>query len=107
MRKNSPTAAASFVRRDTRNLSRKGSFDLFCDEVVHPATPWALEPKSEFEFSARVETLEFDNGFFRRVQALPHEALRTARQVSASTAEGYLALFMLSGELIVSQQEDS
>ena len=95
------------VVRDTQNLSSRDAFELFREIVMNPATPCLLEPRSECDFAARVESVYFENGFFKRVYALPHAAIRTPRLVSKATAEGFLVLFTLSGRIVAEQDGES
>jgi AraC-like DNA-binding protein len=92
---------------DTRDDSYPDPFECFREGTRTSGFPWLQELNEDRQFAARVERIEFEDGLIAQVESRPHVAVRNSRNVSQSSIEGYLVLYMLAGELSVEQGEQA
>lgn len=92
---------------DTRDDPCPDPFECFREGTRTSGFPWLQELNEERQFAARVERIEFEDGLIAQVESRPHVAVRSSRDVSHSSKEGRLVLYMLAGELSVEQGEQA
>ncbi|WP_035575661.1 helix-turn-helix domain-containing protein [Hyphomicrobium sp. 802] len=80
-----------------------GAFGVFRQAIASAHVPWELETNREAEFAARVERMDLGSAWIKRVKATQHVAVRSRQDISRSSSQGLMIVYMLAGSLYVEQ----
>jgi AraC family transcriptional regulator, positive regulator of tynA and feaB len=91
---------------DTAYVPSAQAFGVYRDWVQSSFMPWSHEIDDHSTFSARVESVKFDNGLIGRIQSTPTRAIRTKTHIANSEVDCVYASLRLFGDASIKQGDD-
>jgi AraC family transcriptional activator of tynA and feaB len=88
---------------DTAYMPRGQAFGVFHDAARRSFMPWTNEIVGDRFFTARLETVRFEDGLIGRIQSTPTRAIRTQAHIDESEADCIYASLRLSGDAAITQ----